>query len=70
MKMFFPPKSLSCIICHPFQMMSNINKCTISIQKIKIFLKGRPLGINQLKRLNQKIHDLVTMDRFKTTCPK
>ncbi len=52
--MFFPPKSLSYIICHPFQMMNNINTCTISIQKIKIFLKGRPFGISQMKRLNLK----------------
>jgi hypothetical protein len=32
MKMFFPFKSLSYIICHPFQMTNNINGCTISIQ--------------------------------------
>ncbi len=34
--------------------MSNINRCTISIQDIKNILKGRPLGMNQLKRFNIK----------------
>jgi hypothetical protein len=41
MKMFLPPKSLSHIICHPFQMMNNINRCTISIQDIKNVLKRK-----------------------------
>jgi len=31
--MFLPPKSLSHIVCYSFQMMNNINSCTISIQK-------------------------------------
>jgi hypothetical protein len=52
MKMFFPPKSLIHIVYHPFQMMNNINKCTISIQDIRNNFKGRPLGMNRLKRLN------------------
>ncbi len=54
MKMFLPPKSLTPIVYHPFQMMGNINKCTISIQDIRNILKGKPLGMNQLKRLNLK----------------
>jgi hypothetical protein len=41
MKMFFPPKSLSRIVCHPFQMMNNINRCTISIQAIRNILKRK-----------------------------
>jgi hypothetical protein len=41
MKMFLPPKSLSHIVYHPFQMMSNINKCTISIQDVKNIFKRK-----------------------------
>jgi hypothetical protein len=41
MKMFFLPKILSHIVCHPFQMMSNINRCTISTQDIKNILKRK-----------------------------
>jgi hypothetical protein len=41
MKMFIPPKSLSHIVCHPFQMTSNINGCTISIQHTKNILKKK-----------------------------
>jgi hypothetical protein len=54
MKMFLPPKSLSYIICHPFQMMNNINRCTINIQNIKIFFLKMPFGMSQLKKLNLK----------------
>jgi hypothetical protein len=39
--MFLLAKSLSHIVCHPFQMMSNINRCTMSIQDIKNILKGK-----------------------------
>ncbi len=35
MKMFFPFKSLDHIVYHHFQMMNNLNKCTISIQDIR-----------------------------------
>ncbi len=52
--MFLPFKSLSHIVCHPFQMMNNINRCTISIQNIRNILKGKSLGMNQLRRLNVK----------------
>jgi len=48
----FPSQNLSQIVCHIFQMMSNINRCTICIQDI--FLKGRLIGMSQLKRLNFK----------------
>jgi hypothetical protein len=34
-------------------MMNNINRCTISIQDIRN-IKGRPLGMSQLKRFNLK----------------
>ncbi len=54
MKMFFSLKILSHIVCHHFQLMSNINRCTISIQNIKNILKGRPVGMNKLKMLNFK----------------
>jgi hypothetical protein len=40
MKMFFPPKSLSLIVCHPFQMMINTNKCNISIQNKRNVFKS------------------------------
>jgi hypothetical protein len=43
MKMFFLPKSLSRIVCHPFQMMSNINRCTINIQDIRNILKRKAI---------------------------
>jgi hypothetical protein len=43
MKMFFLPKSLSHIVCHPFQMMSNINRCTINIQDIRNILKRKAI---------------------------
>jgi hypothetical protein len=36
-----PSKSLSHIVCHPFQMMNNINRCTISIQDIRNILKRK-----------------------------
>jgi hypothetical protein len=52
--MFLPPKNLSHIVCHPFQMMSNINRCTINIQNIKNVLNQRSLRMSQLKRLNLK----------------
>jgi hypothetical protein len=52
--MFHLPKSLSHIGCHPFQMMSNINKYTISIQDIRNIFKRGPLEMNQLKRFNFK----------------
>jgi hypothetical protein len=39
--MFIPPKSLSHIVCHPFQMMSNINRCTIDIQVITNIFKRK-----------------------------
>jgi hypothetical protein len=32
-------------------MMSNINRCTISIQNRKIFLKGRPFGMRQFEKV-------------------
>jgi hypothetical protein len=35
-------------------MMNNINRCTISIQNIRNILKGKSLGMNQLRRLNVK----------------
>jgi hypothetical protein len=41
MEMFFPFKSLYRIVCHLFQTMSNINKCTISIQNIKNILERK-----------------------------
>ncbi len=41
MKMFFPRKSLSYIVCHPFQMMNKINRCTINIQDIKHIFKRK-----------------------------
>jgi hypothetical protein len=43
MKFFFPPKSLFHIVCHPFQMMNNINRCTINIQDIKNILKKKAI---------------------------
>jgi hypothetical protein len=35
-------------------MMHNINRCTIRIQNIRNILKGRSLGMSQLKRFNLK----------------
>jgi hypothetical protein len=35
-------------------MMNNINRCTISIRNIRNILKGKPLGMSQLRRLNVK----------------
>ncbi len=40
MKFFLLSKNLSRIVCHPFQMMSNINTCTISIQDIRNIWKA------------------------------
>jgi len=37
----FPTKSLFHIVCHPFQMMNSINKCTISIQDIRHIFKRK-----------------------------
>jgi len=59
MKMFLPPKSLSDVVCHPFQMMNNINRCTISIQGIKNILKRKatwdePIEMVQPQRPNSK----------------
>jgi hypothetical protein len=54
MKMFLLPKNLSHIVCHPFQMMSNINKCTIGIQDITNVLRRKATWMNQLKRFNLK----------------
>jgi hypothetical protein len=34
-----PSQNLSHIVCHPFQMMSNINRCMISILNIRNILK-------------------------------
>jgi hypothetical protein len=53
MKMFFPPKNLSQIVCHPFQMMSNINRYTINIKDIRNIFKKKatwdePVGKAQL----------------------
>jgi hypothetical protein len=41
MRMFFFPKSLSHIVCHPFQIMNNINESIPSIQDIKYIQKKR-----------------------------
>jgi hypothetical protein len=49
--MFFPPKSLSHFVCHPFQMMSNINKYTISIQDIKNILKRKATWDEPIKKV-------------------
>ncbi len=54
MKMFIPPKSLSHIVCHPFQMMNNINKCTINIQDIRYILKRKATWDEPIERLNLK----------------
>jgi hypothetical protein len=54
MKMFLPPKNLSHIVYHPFQMMSNINRCTISIQDIRNIFKRKATWVEQFKRLNLK----------------
>jgi hypothetical protein len=42
MKMFILPKSLSHTVYHPFQMMNNINRCTINIQDIRNISKQEP----------------------------
>jgi hypothetical protein len=52
-------KGLSHIFCHPFQTMSNINKCTISIQNIKNIFKMKaiwdePIGKVQTYMPNSK----------------
>jgi len=39
--MFLPPKSLSHIVCHPFQMMSNVNRCIVNIQDIRSIFKKK-----------------------------
>jgi hypothetical protein len=54
MKMFLLPKNLSHIICHPFQMMSNINRCIISIQTTRNILKKKAIWDEQLKKFNLK----------------
>jgi hypothetical protein len=41
MKMFLPPKGLFHIVGHLFQMMNNINRCTINIQDIRNILKRK-----------------------------
>ncbi len=50
MKMFLPPKSLSHIVCHPLQMMGNINKCTISLQDIRNVLKWKATWDEQIEK--------------------
>ncbi len=59
MKMFLSLKSLSHIVCYPFQMMSDINKCTISIQDVRNILKkkatwDKPIEKAQPYRSNSK----------------
>jgi hypothetical protein len=41
--MFILPKSLSHIVCHPFQIMKNINGSTQNIQDIKIIKKKKAI---------------------------
>ncbi len=43
MRMFILPKSLSHIVCHPFQIMKNINGSTQNIQDIKIIKKKKAI---------------------------
>jgi len=51
--MFLLLKSLSHTICHPFQILKNINGSIPSIQDIKSIKKRRPLG---MRRFNLKGH--------------
>ncbi len=39
--MLFPPKSLFHIVCHPFELMNNVNICIINIQNIRNILKKK-----------------------------
>jgi hypothetical protein len=43
MKMSFLLKSLSHVVCHPFQMTSNINRCTINIQDVRNIYKRKAI---------------------------
>ncbi len=52
--MFLPPKSLSHIVCHPFQKMNNINRCTINIQNIRNTLKMKVTWDEPIEKLNVK----------------
>jgi hypothetical protein len=52
--MSLPPKSLSHIVCHPFQMMSNINRCTISIQDIRNILKRNATWDEPIEKVHLK----------------
>jgi len=39
------------IICHPFEMMSNINKCTVIIQDIRNILKRKAIWDEPIKKV-------------------
>jgi len=54
MKMFLPPKSLFHIVYHPFKMMGNINRCTISIQDIRNIFKRKITWDETIERPNLK----------------
>jgi len=49
--MFLPPKSLSHIVCYSFQMMNNINSCTISIQKIRNILNMKAIWDEPIEKV-------------------
>jgi hypothetical protein len=52
MKMFLLPKNLSHIVCHPFQIMKNVNGSTPNIQDIRNIQK-RKATCNQLIEMVQ-----------------
>jgi hypothetical protein len=52
MKMFLLPKNLSHIVCHPFQIMKNVNESTPNIQDIRNIQK-RKATCNQLIEMVQ-----------------
>ncbi len=54
MRMFLLLKNLSHIVCHPFQIMKNVNGSTPNIQDIKNIFKKRPLAMSQLTWFNLK----------------
>jgi hypothetical protein len=52
MKMFLLPKNLFHIVCHPFQIMNNINGSTPSIQNIRNIQKRRATWDDPIEMVN------------------
>jgi hypothetical protein len=51
MNLVFFPKSLSYIVCYYFQMVNNMNRCTISIQDIRNIFKRKAIWDEPIEKV-------------------